>query len=415
VTEKVCKRSISIEPIKQFGAEEIIRALGAPFIDVRYVGGCIRDSILGRPVSDVDLATPDTPQTVITKVVKAGLRAIPTGLSYGTITVFSQGSGFEVTTLRRDTASYGRHAEVEFTLDWKEDASRRDFTFNAMSARPDGTLFDYYGGECDARAGRVRFIGDPRDRIREDYLRILRYFRFLALYGQEKPSQDILEACRDLREGLNKLSVERIRDEIVKVLNVPEPGPAIDALNQTRILQQIFPEGSELETLRSLLNLEGKRTVQESPLMWHSRLSALIPNDQQKVYQAAKRLKLSNIDANALAQIQKAATEARLILSQGKYEHFFYSYKPKILRTAVLVAWARDVHASSPDWESLYQETLKWSPKTFPLRGQDVREMGLSEGPRVGVLLEQLEQEWIDGGFQESADDLRRRLKALIV
>lgn len=401
-------------PIAQFGADEVFRALGAPVIDVRYVGGCVRDSILGRPVSDIDLATPDIPQTVIKKVAKAGLRAIPTGLSHGTITVFSQGFGFEVTTLRRDTAAHGRYAEVEFTLDWEEDASRRDFTFNAMSARPDGTLFDYYGGECDARAGRVRFIGDPRDRIREDYLRILRYFRFLALYGQEEPSQDILEACRDLREGLNKLSVERIRAEIIKVLSVPEPGRAIDALNHTHILHQILPEGSELETLRALLNLERKRNVQDSPVIWRSRLSALMPNDQKKVGDATKRLKLSNIDTNAIAQINKAATEARVILSQGQYDHFFYSYKPKTLMTAVLVAWARDVYASSPAWESLYQETLKWSPKTFPLRGQDVREMGLGEGPRVGVLLEQLEQEWVDGGFHESADDLRRRLKALI-
>src|SRR4051812_43644908 len=188
----------------------LFAALGAPDLDVRFVGGCVRNAIIGRPIADFDIGTPEPPTVVLKRLARAGIRAIPTGIEHGTVTAVVGKQSYEITSLRRDTACDGRHAAVEFTTDWEEDARRRDFTINAMSLKPDGTLFDYHGGFEDARAGRVRFVGEPADRIQEDYLRILRLFRFFAWYGREEIDTATLNAVGMLKGGLTRLSAERI-------------------------------------------------------------------------------------------------------------------------------------------------------------------------------------------------------------
>ncbi len=392
----------------------VLTALGSPDIDVRFVGGCVRDTVLGRPVTDIDIATPDLPETVMEKLAVAGLKSVPTGLSHGTVTAISEGRGFEITTLRKDTACDGRHADVEFTTDWVEDASRRDFTFNALSARPDGTLFDPFGGVADAREGRVCFVGDPRDRIKEDYLRILRYFRFLAHYGQGKPDEDVVGACRDLRAGLARLPIERIRDELVKVLGAPDPSPAVTAMAHADLLEEVLPELETHVPLSRLIEVEREVNLGDSEFMWRRRFVFLLSDTVTAIDALARRLRFSMVDSRAIEDLRAAAMGAHLAFRQPHRNRFFYSNRDQALCDAILVAWANDTEKSNRDWLDLFKEAAAWAPVPFPLGGSDVRAHGLAEGPKVGILLRQFEGEWVDGGFRETRDDLLVRLKALL-
>ncbi len=391
----------------------VLLALGSPDTDVRFVGGCVRDTVLGRKVTDVDLATPDPPQSVMEKVKAAGLDVVPTGLDHGTVTVVSSGRGFEVTTLRRDTSCDGRHADVEFTTDWMEDASRRDFTFNAMSARPDGMLFDPFGGVDDAQAGRVRFVGNPRDRIKEDYLRILRYFRFLAHFGAEPPDQDILAACRELRSGLGVLSQERIRDELIKILRAPDPTVAWDAMTQTGVTADVLPEVTEAASLTGLMEREAQVDAPTTIDVWQRRLIFLLSNSLKETGEVARRLRLSNKNAKAIAQIFAAATNAAPVPDEHDQQKFLYNHQQTRTDDAILIAWAWQGAAASRKWPAFYKDAQAWSPMRFPLSGADAEALGVPQGPAIGDLLKRLEDEWIDSGFTLSEKDLRRRLKSL--
>ena len=392
----------------------VLVALGSPDIDVRFVGGCVRDTVLGLPVTDVDLGTPDLPETVMDKLTAAGLKAIPTGLAHGTITAVSEGRGFEITSLRKDTACDGRHADVEFTTNWVEDASRRDFTFNAMSARHDGTVFDPFGGVADAREGRVRFVGDVRDRIQEDYLRILRYFRFFAHYGRQEPDNSTLSGCHDLRTGLAKLSIERIRDELTKLLTAPDPCNALAAMTGTGILKEILPEAGSSRSLSNLVDLEQNTINASFEFTWHRRFVFILPDDIQDVSALVKRLRFSKKDAKTIAYLWDAAPDACHAFDQPQRNRFFYTYRDGPLGDAVLIAWARNREKSQRNWPDLFNAAATWSPVRFPLRGTDVQSLGIEDGPRIGTLLRQAEEEWIDDGFQATADELLSQLKSLV-
>ncbi len=392
--------------------EAVISALGYPNVDVRFVGGCVRDAILDHPVKDIDLATPDLPETVTEKLTAAGLRAVPTGVDHGTVTAVSGGRGFQVTTLRRDTTCDGRHAAVEFTTDWEEDASRRDFTMNAMSARPDGTVFDFFNGTEDARAGIIQFVGNSRDRIQEDYLRILRYFRFLAHYGKQDPDQAILAACHHLRAGLEDLSVDRVRDELIKLLGAEDPVMAIDAMVQAGILSKVLPEAGPYAALSNLIHIEQDVSDVADEGCWRRRFVCLLSSDSDGVEAAIKRLRFSNEDNRIIAALIRLSQDAENAFAQPQRHRFLYTSQNDNAGDVVLIAWARDTEEKKKDWRTLYDAAKSWTPVTFPLSGTGVQTLGVPQGPQIGELLARLEDEWIESGFTATKEDLHHRLKS---
>ncbi len=409
--------SARIEPASWMSAapvKAVFDALGAPDVDVRFVGGCVRDVVLSRTIKDIDIATPDEPNVVVEKLTRAGLKAVPTGLAHGTVTAVADSQPFEVTTLRKDTACDGRHAAVEFTTDWVEDASRRDFTFNALSLRQTGELFDPFGGVDDANAGRVRFVGDPRDRIQEDYLRILRFFRFVALYSAEEPDPEILTACRELRSGLGSLSTERVRDEVVKLLNAPDPIPTLRAMEAAKILSDLFPEFQGIIVLEALIALEREFELAANDKTWRRRWVAIF---YQLAHDVAVRMKLSgketkNVEALYRSAVSAADAHDSVALNRFLYEFADASDQHSPAPEGVALACARDGGQISARWSNLLTQVRGWTAQKFPLRGADVQPLGIEDGPRIGALLREIKQEWVDGGCISTASELRAQLKS---
>src|SRR3954468_12175730 len=273
------------------GMKKLLGALGTDAGETRYVGGCVRDTLLGLEVSDVDLATKLTPETVIDRLRKAGIKAVPTGIAHGTVTAVIGGAPVEVTTLRRDVATDGRRATIAFTGDWREDAPRRDFTINALTADPvSSALFDYFGGVADLEARRVRFIGAPLRRIAEDHLRILRFFRFHARFGGGEPDRAGIEACAERANDLMALSRERIADELLKLLALPDPAPTVALMIARGILKPVLPEIESADRLPGLVAAERKGGIAAEPIR---RLAALLPSDPELAGAVAARLRLS--------------------------------------------------------------------------------------------------------------------------
>ncbi len=268
----------------------VVAALSAEGADVRFVGGCIRDSLMGRPVKDVDIATHLVPDEVMRLLKAAGIKAIPTGLAHGTITAVADGQPFEITTLREDVETFGRHARVAFTDDWTADAARRDFTFNALSCTPDRTLYDPFAGIADLRAGRVRFVGNARARIEEDYLRLLRLFRFQAHYGRERIDPSVLEVARELAPA------ERVREELLKLLSAANPLPVVALMIEHKVLQEALPVAGTTNVLRALLRAEDANEPIDPVL----RLAALVAPERLAGEAVGERLRLSRRQLFAL-------------------------------------------------------------------------------------------------------------------
>ncbi|HEY1411746.1 MAG TPA: CCA tRNA nucleotidyltransferase [Rhodopila sp.] len=338
--------------------------------EARLVGGAVRDALTGRSVADFDLATPRAPDEVMTTLTRAGVKVVPTGLAHGTVTAVVEGRPFEITTLRRDVETDGRHAVVAFTADWRLDASRRDFTINAMSMARDGTVFDYFGGMADLDAGRVRFVGDPATRIAEDYLRVLRFFRFYARYGRVPPDPATLEALRAGVPGLARLSIERVWTELRRILAAADPDEAIGLMNQLGIWAAVLPEASAMPRLAPL---------PADPVL---RLAAMLTGDPMSV---ATRLKLSNEDRDRLARLlatpHPKGTDADL-------RRLLADHLPADL---VDRTWLDDDAA-------VRQRLSGMARPVFPLEGRDVVAAGIPAGPRVGTLLRQVRRWWMNGG-----------------
>ncbi len=381
----------------------VFAALGAPDRDVRFVGGIVRNRLLGEPLGDVDIGTPDTPGVVLERLARAGLKAVPTGLDHGTVTAVDGGLTYEITTLRRDTACDGRHAAVEFTEDWIEDAGRRDFTINAMSLAPDGTLFDYHGGVEDARAGKVRFVGDPADRIREDYLRILRLFRFQARYGRSDIDNATLEAVRLHAKGLARLSAERIVRELAKLLEAKNPAPVVGVMTTTGVLGEVLPEAQAGPALARLVAREHETP---SPGDWLRRFAVLLPEDTGGV---AARLKLSNVQAQRLAVLAAHEPVLGPATSSTDLNRALYRLGQGVVIDRLLIGWARD--GDDPAWKTQLARANGWTEKTFPVSGADVLALGIEPGPRVGELLRAAEDFWIGGGFAPDREGMLGYLK----
>ena len=387
------------------GLLRLLAALDGASGATKVVGGAVRDSLLGLAVADVDLATRLLPEEVVTRVRDAGMKPVPTGLAHGTITAVTPEGPVEVTTLRRDVATDGRHAEVAFTDDWQADASRRDFTINALYADPvGGKIDDYFGGERDLEDRRVRFIGDPLQRIAEDHLRILRFFRFHARFGAGAPDEAALAACAARRNDLLTLSRERKADELLKLLALPDPAPTVMLMKEQGILACLLPEAVEKgddEELRlfRLIGREERFGVPPDPLR---RLAALLPRDPDSVEATGNRLRLSN---NARAKMRTLATPA------------VHGQRPRWLAAEIRNADPRDLFLLADIGEDELFAALAslkdWQVPELPLKGGDIVKLGLRPGPKVAALLARLRQEWIEADFP-GEDWVRARAAELV-
>jgi len=379
---------------QQPGMAALLEALGAAEGLTRYVGGCVRDELLGLPFSDLDLATKLEPLEVVARLEAAGIKAVPTGIDHGTVTAVSSGQVVEVTTLRRDVSTDGRRATVAFTDDWREDAARRDFTINALSADPlTGEIFDYFGGLADIEARRVRFIGDPLQRIAEDHLRILRFFRFHARFGAGAPNPEALEACTARANDLMALSRERIADELLKLLALPDPVLTARIMVERQILKPVLPEIEAVDRLAALIAAESEATVEPHPLR---RLASLLPRDPMVAEKVAARLKLSNA----------ARKRAACIASES------LDISPKALayRCGVECAVDRLLLAGEVD---AARSTKDWTPPRLPIGGGALIQRGLTEGPVVARTLRRIEDAWVAEGFP-SGDRFERIVSAAL-
>lgn len=370
------------------GLDALCRALGAEAGLCRFVGGAVRDALLDMPVADLDLATSLAPAEVLARLRAAGIRAVPTGIEHGTITAVLESGPVEVTTLRRDVATDGRHATVAFTDDWREDAARRDFTINALYADPEsGALFDYFGGLADLEARRIRFIGDPLQRIAEDHLRILRFFRFLARFG-DSPDAAGLDACTARARDLMALSRERIRDELLKLLVARDAVGVVTLMLERGILAPVVPEITSAEALRRLALREATLGAAPDPIR---RLAALLPRDPVLGDQIGARLKLSNAQRKRIV----------LALTDGGTENaraLGYRLGREAAEDRLLLV-TPDEDSLAADWQQL----ASWDIPRLPLGGGALVQRGLAKGPDVARALHAVEAQWIAEGFPEPA------------
>ena len=378
----------------------------------RFVGGCVRNAVMGVAVRDIDIATTLTPPRVIAALEAAGLKAVPTGVDHGTVTAVAQGKPFEITTLRRDVETDGRRAVVAFTTDWAEDAARRDFRLNALYADMAGRIDDPTGeGLADARAGRIVFVGDPAIRIAEDALRIPRFFRFLAWYGRGEPDAAALAACAEHRDLVNGLSAERVGHELMTLLAAADPRRAVRLMAQAGVLALLVPDAIGLERFDALVGIETGILFSEDPLL---RAAAVLPDDPAVGVATAARLRLSNAECDRLAAA--LGTQPPLVswMSPRETRRAVYRLGPGTFCDRALLAWAgSDRPAAAVQWRALLAMARTWTPPTLPLTGQEVMAAGVPEGPMVGQVLREIEAWWIDNDFIDDKLSLVERLKAV--
>jgi poly(A) polymerase len=352
------------------------------------------------------------PEETVKRLEKAEIKFVPTGWEHGTVTAILSGQPFEVTSLRRDIETDGRHAIVTFTDDWEEDSTRRDFTMNALYAGADGEIFDYHDGVQDLIAGRVRFVGDPARRIREDYLRILRLFRFHACYGKGEMDADALRAAAAAKEGLARLSGERIAKELLRLLECPNPAPALRMMAASGILSELLPYALRLPRLEHLVAIEAENQFQPDALL---RLSALLPDDIDAAHKVGERLKFSNAERARLEALAASGDKIPLHLSAAEVRRLLYRIGASRFRDLVLLSWAAAPRGGSMiHWRMLLSIADGWERPRFPVTGHEAMEAGVAEGPDVGRLLDLVEAWWLEQDFAPDHAQLVEKLKSLI-
>ena len=399
---------MKIDPVKHpwMTAPEtasVIAALG----EARFVGGAVRNALLGAPVSDIDIAVPLQPEESQKRLEAAGIKVVPTGIAHGTVTAIKNGTVFEVTSLRRDVETDGRRAVVAYTADWKADAARRDFTINALYAAGDGEIFDYHGGIQDLIAGHVRFVGDAGKRIAEDYLRILRLFRFHAWYGKGEIDAEALRASADARAHLARLSGERIAKEMLRLLECANPVPVLRVMAASAILPEILPGALDMARLEHLIHIDAENLFAPDPLL---RLAALLP-DAEAAASVGERLKLSNAARERLGDLAGAVLAAQP--SATEVHKLLYRLGPPRFHDRVLLAWAAGPRAAM-GWRMLLKMAEGWQSPHFPVSGADVIAAGVPEGPGVGKVLAALEAWWMDQDFPDDPDGIKAQLQSLV-
>ena len=386
----------------------IMRALQAAGGEARFVGGAVRNAIVGEDVTDIDIATTLNPDAYMSALKNAGIGIVPTGIEHGTITAIVDGQVFEITSLRQDVSTDGRRAKVVFTNDWAKDAARRDFTMNAIYADMTGKLFDSTGGIADLHAGRVKFVGDPNARIREDFLRILRFFRFHAWYGKGAPDDDALDAAARNKAGLKSLSGERIRKELLRLLEATDPGPVLSAMQNHDILGEFLPAPINLERLSKIIAVTQQKKIPRGPII---SLAALLPSDQA-ARAVASKLKLSNAERAQLVEILADYSKITPRLSSGEVTRFLYRFGKERFGELLLLAWAEDPVDSA--WEVIFARADEWAHPEFSVDGRDVMEAGATEGPSVGRILSALERWWVEENFAPNRAALLAKLSEFV-
>ena len=383
-------------------AQRLLAALATAGIEARFVGGCVRDALLGIETGDIDVATPARPEAVMAALEAAKIKAVPTGLAHGTVTAVVPPRIFEITTLRRDVETDGRHAVVAFGADWAEDAARRDFTINAIYLSPDGALFDPVGGQADLRARRVRFVGDPATRIAEDVLRVLRYYRFEARFGGGEGDAAARAACRAASGRLLTLSAERVWRELSRLIGGPDPVRALAMMRDDGVLAAILPEAMRFDRLEAVLPLAAADDV-------ILRLAALVEVDRAGAKALAERLRLSTADAKRLADL--AAPWPIDPAGNAKAQRLsLYRCGPERYGDLALLL-AAEGRLKTPALHRLIELADTWEIAVFPLGGDDVTALGIAPGPPVGRLLASVQRWWEEGDFTADRAACLARLK----
>ena len=379
---------------------------------VRIVGGAVRNALLGQAVVEVDFATTALPDVVIARAEAAGLKAVPTGIEHGTVTVIAHGEPHEVTTLRHDVETDGRRAKVAFGRDWTQDARRRDFTMNALYLDAQGRIFDPLGGCPDVLARRVRFIGDPAMRIREDALRILRFFRFAATYGEGRLDLAGFAACLRERARLDRLSRERIRQELLKLLAAPHAVPVAATMAESGFLDRLLAGVPHVAPLRHMAEIEAALGQRADPLLRLAALGVVIVEDAERL---AERLRLSNEERDRITGAAKAWRDIGPDLSDHAARAAIYRLTSRTFGDALTLAWARSRDAADdPRWHALARLAREWRPPRLPLAGRDVLALGIAKGPAVGEVLGRVEAWWIEAGFPDEPERIREALRRAV-
>lgn len=380
-------------------AGRVLALLNGDGEEARAVGGAVRNALMGLDVGEIDIATTAVPDEVVRRAKVAGIKSVPTGIEHGTVTLVVEGTPVEVTTLREDVETFGRKAKVMFGRDWQRDAERRDFTMNGLSASIDGVVHDHVGGIADVDAKRVRFIGDPDRRIAEDYLRILRFFRFYAWYGRGAPDADGLAACAALKAGMALLSAERVSKELLKLLAAPDPKPSVRAMSESGVLAQVLPQVQPLELFEAMWGLT------EDPVL---RLSALLPADAAAVVGIAGALRLSNGVRDRLAAVVAEGPVVTAAMPEAEARAAIYRLGRGVFEDRLTRAEA----GGSGDGAALRRLAATWTPPRMPVGGRDLARLGLKPGPETGRILKTFENGWIANDFP--TDGHEARLAALI-
>jgi poly(A) polymerase len=375
--------------------QELFQVFARAGIIARFVGGCVRDAVLGEDAQDIDIAVPIPPDETIYHLTKPHINVVPTGYEFGTITAVIEGRAYQITSLRKDWETDGRHARVTYGTDWLEDAVRRDFTFNALYADYDGTIHDYFGGLEDLKFGIVKFVGDAHNRIQEDYLRILRYFRFLAWYGHGPVNLEAVQACTSHKQGLKDLSRERIGHEFLKLLAAPNPGASLKLMEKAGIFPYIVSQPINVQSLDVLFQFEKPNNVMR-------RLAALLL-PLIDVNETTKSLRLSRSQKQYL-QYCNSRLEAYPSSAKTIYRNLYQDGADYFQDLTMLSLTLRPLSSTSSILSEALKVAASWTPPTFPVQGKDLMGVGIKPGPKLGKLLKQCEEWWIDENFEPNKE-----------
>ena len=380
----------------------------------RFVGGCVRDSIIGLKTNDIDIATKLNPEDVVKILGSESIKVVPTGIDHGTVSVFSKDFNFEITTLRSDISTDGRHAEVIFSDSWEEDSLRRDFTINSIYLKQNGELYDPHNGIQNLKDKKIIFIGNPDERINEDYLRILRFFRFNAFYGNNnlKLSSDSIKACTKNKNKIKKLSSERVQNEFFKILNSSDPYSIVSIMRKIEILDLLFEHKVETKIFKKLLLIEKENSFSKNHIL---RFASLALKNKKINSNNLQMFNFSKKERKELCLLTNQEFEIHNKLNKSDIKKILYSIDRKTLKDMAKLSWAlSNNRVTNKNWKNVLSQIDKVAIPIFPLKAKDILDYGLEEGPIIGEILKTVEQDWIDSNFEHNKEDLLFKLKAII-